>query len=465
MHSQKPKKPRHLDYDLIVIGSGPAGNVAANMSARAGKKVAVIEADTIGGECPNFGCVPTKALLTAAETYRVAKREAAHFGVRATGVSFNFQKIMQWKDEAVYNTGTHAGKKLYKDAGIASIKGKAHFLSPWTVSVGKKRYSAHKFLIATGTYNVVPRSIEGLADAGYITYREAISLKKLPTSLFVIGGGAIGCEFSQFFATFGTKVQIAEYAPRLAPKEDPEVGQTMRAVFESEGIQVHTSTQVTKVVARKGKKEVHYTLDGEQKKTIVQEVLLAAGKGAMTDIGLENAGVKYDARSIHANKYMQTSNPHIYVAGDVTGPYMFTHTATYQSRLVGHNLWHRKKIAADYHAIPRCIFISPEAASVGPSEQELKDKGIDYQVSQVPISIIGRSNTSHKKTGFVKVLASHTGVVLGGSIVAPRAGEMLHELTLAAQHGMKASQINDTIHAFPTWSEAVRIACSRIKCT
>jgi pyruvate/2-oxoglutarate dehydrogenase complex dihydrolipoamide dehydrogenase (E3) component len=191
--------------------------------------------------------------------------------------------------------------------------------------------------------------------------------------------------------------------------------------------------------------------------------MMAAGKAPNLDLGLDNAGVKYDRCGLKVNLQMQTSAKHIYAAGDVVGPYMFTHMAAYQSRLAAHNMYNRKKVLANYHAVPRCIFVDPEVASVGLSERELRNNKVKLQIGTAEISIIGRSNTSNQTTGFVKVIASRTGVILGASIIAPRAGEMIHELALAIHKGLTARDIVDTIHAFPTWSEAVRIACSKIK--
>lgn len=461
MYKTKIKRPRHFDYDLIVIGSGAGGGVTAHIAAGKGKKVAIIENDAIGGECPNFGCVPTKSLLQAAETYENAKN-AAQFGVRATSVTFNYPSIKAWKDKAVFRTGVEDGKEAYVSDGITVLRGHAHFLSPWTISLKNQRFSAKQFLISTGTRNLLP-PVPGLKEAGYITYREAIDLISPPKSLFVIGGGAIGCEFAQIFSTFGTKVHIAEFAPRLLAKEDKEVGELLGALFERRGISVHVGTKVTAVTKKAGRKVVTFEKDGESHSVSVEEVLVATGKAPNTDLGLENAGVKYDRRGIRTNTHMQTSAKHIYAAGDVVGPYMFTHMASYQSRIAAHNMYSRKKVSAKYNAVPRCIFVEPEIASVGLSEEELRSQNIAYQVGAVPISVVGRANTTNEFTGFVKVLASHTGVILGASIVAPRAGEMIHELGLAVHKGLKARDITEMIHAFPTWSEAIRVACSRIK--
>ncbi len=454
------KKPKLPDFDLIIIGTGAGGGVAAHIAAGLGKKVCVIENDTVGGECPNYGCVPTKALLQAAETYEHAKN-GAKFGIKAKEVTFNYTTIKKWKDVAVAHTGTAEGEAYYKSEGITLVRGKAYFISPYIISIGKRRYSAPKILIASGTHNVVP-PIPGLAEAKFITYREAINLTKPPKSLFVIGGGAIGCEFSQLFSSFGTSVHIAEFAPRLAFREDPEVSELMQKVFEERGIKTHLSAKVVAIKKVKGGKTVTYEQNGVKHDVTVEEILLATGKAPNTDLGLENAGVQYTKRGITANKYMQTSQPHIYVAGDVAGPYAFTHTASYQSRIAANNMFHRQKIAAEYHAVPRCVFIEPEVACVGMTEEELKTAKKKYKTAVVPISVIGRANTSDQRIGFVKVIASQSGTILGASIVSPRAGEMIHELTLAVAKRLTVQDITRTIHAFPTWSEAVRVACARL---
>lgn len=450
------------DYDLIVLGSGGGGSVASHISTNLGKRVAVIEADTMGGECPNWGCIPTKALLHAAGIYDAA-RHGQQFGIRGATLGYNYPSIKAWKDLAVHRTGTYQGKKMFEAEGITVIKGEGHFISPHEITVNRRHFSAEHFLIATGSHTFIP-PIEGLEQAGYVTAREIVDLTRPPKSLFVVGAGAIGCEFTELFSTFGTKVYLADITPRLLMKEDEEVGELTRQIFEEKrGVAVLMNTKVMKVVKEGMAKRVFYQQGREMKSVKVDEILIATGKLANVDIGLENAGVDYTPKSVTTNEYMQTSAKHIFAAGDVAGPYQFTHTAIYQSRLAAHNMWHRQKVAADYRAIPRCIFTNPEIASVGMSEDECIRRDMKFKKALAPISIIGRANTSNVDDGFVKVIAEHDGTLIGASIVSPRAGEMLHELTLAIQHGLTAQEVANTIHAFPTWSEAVRIACAKIK--
>lgn len=462
VYRTKHIKPRVVDYDVIIIGTGSGGGVAAHTLRSKGKSVAVVEQEKLGGECPNYGCVPTKALLQSAEVFNTIKN-AGNFGIKVKEVSLDYPAIKAWKDTAVHNTGTSEGEAAFKNDGITVLKGHAHFIDPWTLSVHGKRFTAHKFLIATGTHDVVP-PIPGLKESGYLGYREALDLEKAPKSLFIIGGGAIGCEFAHIFNSFGVKVHVAEFAERLLVREDTEVGELVEAVFEANGIEIHTGSKVIKVETKGSQKIVSFEKLGKIHKVSVDNILLAAGKAPNTDLGLENAGVEYDRRGIKVDREMKTTAPHIFAAGDVTGGYMFTHTASYQSRIAAQNMSSTLTHMADYHAVPRCVFIEPEVAAVGATEDELKAKKIKYQVGAIPLSVVSRANTTQEDTGFVKILANKKGVVLGASIIAPRAGELIHELTLAVQWRMKASKIQYTIHAFPTWSQAVRRAANKIDC-
>lgn len=453
---------KQFDYDLIILGTGAGGSVAAHISANLGKRVAIVEPHEMGGECPNWGCVPTKALLHAAEIYDAAKH-GQQFGIRGGALGYNYPSIKAWRDLAVYRTGTWQGKKVYEADNIHVISGYGHFIGPHEITVNRRHYSAEKFLIATGTKNFIP-PIEGLDKVPYITFKEATNLTRPPKSLFVIGAGAIGCEFAELFSVFGTKVYLSDITPRLLMKEDEEVGTLVRRMFEEHrGMTVLPNTKVMRVAKEGLAKRVYFQQGREMKSVKVDEILLASGKLANVDIGLENAGVEYTPKGILVNEHMQTSAKHIFAAGDVAGPYQFTHTAIYQSRVAANNLWHKQKVAADYRAVPRCIYINPEIASVGLSEDECIKRDLRIKKGMAPISIIGRANTSNVDDGFVKVIAEQDGTLIGASIVSPRAGEMIHELTLAIQHRLTAQDVAGTIHAFPTWSEAVRTACNKIR--
>lgn len=462
----KTRKKSTYDYDVVIIGSGAGGSVAAHIANRAGKSVAIIEAGMIGGECPNVGCVPTKALLHAAEIYDQAKH-ADRFGIRGKIISYNYPSIKAWKDLAVKRTGTHLGEAMFKKEGISVYKKSAHFIDPHTISVGEKRITSRHFLIATGAQTFIP-SIPGLKEVGYITHEKAVNLLRPPRNLAIIGGGAIGCEFAQLFAIFGTKVHLIDVAPRLLSREDEEVSTAVaKQLQERYDVSLHLGSKI--VTAEKFGNRKRLVLLGGSKggkatHIAVDEIMVAAGKKGVVDIGLENAEVKYTSAGITTNRHMQTSAEHIFAAGDCVGPYQFTHMASYQSKIAVHNILHpKKRQRADYRAVPRCIFTSPEAASVGPTESMLKEKKVPYKAVSVPLQVVGRANTTDTGEGFVKVIAhKKSGVLLSASIVSPRAGEMIHELTLAIQHRLRAHDVASTIHAFPTWSEAVRVACAKL---
>lgn len=458
------KRNNKFDFDLIVIGSGSGGGVAANIAARKGKKVAIFEKEhVVGGECPNWACVPTKALLHAAHSYQSAKH-ADRYGVKFNDLDYDYRKVRQWKDLVVRRTGTHNGDEAFAESGIKVFHANARFINSHEITADGKRYKAQKFVIATGTHNFIP-PVPGLAETGYITFRQAIELNRPPTSVFIIGGGAIGVEFAQLFWSFGSKVHLIEASPKILGREEPEAADLAKAIFEARGVDVITSGSIVSIKKHGLKKVVTYLEDGKEHTATVEEILVASGKRPNVDIGLENAGVDYDEkRGIKVNPYMQTSAKHIYAAGDVVGPYQFTHTASYQSRIIGNNLYCQRnnKIAADYSAITRCIFLEPEIASVGVSEQEVRSRGIKPTIGITPISIVGRSNTSNSTTGFVKIVADQKCRILGATIVAPRAGEMIHELALAVHKKLTAQDIASLVHAFPTWSEAVRVAATQI---
>jgi mercuric reductase len=447
------------DFDLIVIGSGAGGGVGASYAAGLGKKVALFEKDkrAMGGECPNWACVPTKALLHAAHVYEAAKG-AGEYGIKTGDIRLDYKRVKAWKDLVVSRTGAAQGERVFTDDGIEVIRAKATFAGAREVEAGGRVYRAKRILIATGTTTAIP-TLPGLAKNGYITFEQAVDYAKLPKSLFVLGGGAIGCEFAQLFSSFGVKVHIAEFAPRLLAREEPEVGQLVQALFQDRGIDVLVGSQVVKVTMKGKQKLVHYRQGKTLHTAAVDEILVATGKKPVLDLGLEKAGISYDQHGIKVNNYLQTSNPRVYVAGDVVGPYQFTHTASYQSHIAAYNAFHRSPVRPDYSAIPRSVFVVPEVASVGITSEIAAEQGIETKTGASAISILGRANTANEFDGFVKVITDKKGVLIGAAIVSPRAGEMIHELALAVQYKLTAAKVAAVVHAFPTYSQAVQNAC------
>ncbi|OGY30312.1 MAG: hypothetical protein A3F35_00995 [Candidatus Woykebacteria bacterium RIFCSPHIGHO2_12_FULL_45_10] len=451
----------NYDFDLIVIGSGAGGSVGAHHAISLGKKVAVFEAGAIGGECPNFGCVPTKGLLQAAETYENAKAAGA-FGIKIGELSFDYPKIRSWKDLVVSHTGAAHGEESFQKEGIALIREKAVLTSAHTVEADGKAYSAEFILLATGTEVFIP-PIAGLEESGYITFKEAIDFTSAPKSIFILGGGPIGVEFAQIFSTFGSEVYLCDTLPRLLAREDQEMGELIGALFQKRGIKILVGATVNKVTKNSEQKSIYYSLDGKEGIVNAEQILVATGKKPVLSFAPERAGIQVDKKGVVVNEFLQTNVTNIFAAGDIVGPYLFTHTGYYQSYLAVHNAFSQEKIKADYSAVPRCIFTHPEAAAVGITQEQAAEKGLVTKVGAAPISILGRANTTNEFDGFVKVLTGEDGTLVGASIVSPRAGEMIHELALAIKLKVKASVIAEMIHAYPTFSEAVKIACANVE--
>lgn len=455
------KKPT-FDYDLIVIGSGAGGSAAATIAARAGKRVAVVEANEFGGESPNWGDIPTQALLHAAQLYDTAKR-ATHFGLRSAMMGYNYPSLLSWKDLVINRTGTGGNRRYYENEGISVFNSPAHFLSPHEISVSRRHLSAEHFLIATGSHIQAP-DIQGLSQVKYLTPRTLLAATRLPKSLFVIGGGSVGVELAQLMAIFGTKVYIAEIASRLLPHEDEEVGVLMeRTLKEQKGITPLTQTRVLSVTKDGIGKRITYTRGHTEKSIHADEVLIATGRVPTVDLGLENASVAYTPKGIEVNEFLQTSAKHIYAAGDVLGKGSPTHTALLESRVAAHNILHPKsRTSPDYAATPRLVFTMPGIASVGLSEDDCLKRDLHINKAVAPLSIIARSNTADFRDGFIKVITDKKGVILGSTVVSPHASEIIHELALAIKYQLTAEQVAATPHAFLSWSEAVRVAAAKL---
>lgn len=450
-----------FDYDLIVIGSGAGGSAAATVAARAGKRVAIIESDTFGGDSPNWGDVPTHALLHTAHLYDEA-RHGSRFGLRTSTLGYNYPSIRAWKDLAIKRTGAAGNRRFYESHGISAFNASAHFLSPHEISVNRRHLSAAHFLIATGSSWVAPK-IHGLTDVNYYTPRTILEAMRPPKSLFIIGGGSHGVEIAQLMASFGTKVYIAEQAARLLPHQDSEVGELIEKVLtDQKGVTVLTHSRVISVGKEGLQKRILISRGGVEKHVKADEILVAAGRTPNLDLGLENASVKYTPKGLEVNDWLQTSTKHIYGAGDVLGHQSYTHTALLESQIVAHNLFRKDKVTPDYTATPGLIFTHPEIAHVGLSEDDCHKRDLSINKAVAPLNMIARSNTADFRDGFVKIITDKRGVVLGGTIVAPHAAEMIHELALAIKHGLTAAQLAETPHAFLSWSEAVRIAANKL---
>ncbi len=454
-------KKHSFDFDLIVIGSGAGGSAAATLAARDGKKVAVIEAEVFGGDSPNWGDVPTSALLHAAHLFDEAKN-GARFGLRSATLGYNYPSLRTWKELAVTRTGAGGNRRFYESQGISAYEGTARFISPNEMSVNRRHLSAAKFVIATGSHWVTP-DIPGLDTVDYMTPRTILESIRPPKSLFIIGAGQVGVEIAQLMAIFGTKVYVAEKASRILPHQDLEVGTLMeRYLREEKGITSLTETRVLSVAKDGLGKRVLISRGGVEKSVRVDEILVAAGRMPNVDLGLENATVKYTPKGIIVNEFLQTSVKHIFAAGDVLGRDSNTHSAIMESRIAAHNLYNKTKVTPDYAGTPDVIFTYPSVARVGLSEDDCVKRDLSINKAIATLNLTVRSNTSDFRDGFVKIITDKKGIVIGATVVAPHAAEMIHELALAVKHGLTADDIAQTPHAFLSWSEAIRIAADKL---
>jgi len=455
-------KKHTFDYDLIVIGSGAGGSAAATIVAKEGKNVAIVEADKFGGDSPNWSDVPMHAFLHAAQLYDAAHK-GSRFGLRTNTVGYNYPSLRAWKDLAVERTGAAGNRKYYESQGIDTFEGKAHFLSPNEITVNRRHLSAEHFLIATGSTWEQPKVI-GLDKIPYLTPRTLLEELRPPRSLYIIGGGPIGIESAQLMSTFGTKIFIAEVASRLLPSEDEEVGELIsRLLAEQKTVTPLTHTRTISVVKDSlGGYKITYSRGGVEKSVKAEAILVTADRVPSTDLGLENAHVDYTPAGIRADSHLQTSAKHIYAAGDVLGKNRNTHTALLESRVAAYNILRKNRLTPDYVGAPNVTFTYPQVASVGLSADDCLKRDLQVNVSLAPLSIIARSNTSDFRDGFVKLIADKKGVLLGGTIVAPDAADMIAELSLAIRHNMTASALASTPHAFLSWSEAVRVAAGKL---
>lgn len=455
-----------MKYDLIIIGGGAAGFAAAETAVRGRAKVCLIEQEQLGGECPNWACVPTKALLASARHYYRAKHELRAFGVRAQTVSFSFRAIMERKD-AVVATITGEGKRLEKRAeelGIVVVKGSAVFVDAHTVVVGRKKLYGTSIVLATGTVPFIP-PIADIEHTPYLTYRDVVSLKRQPRSLVIVGGGPVACEFATFFAMLGTKVTLVELRDTILNHEDTEIAAIASAQMRALGVDVHVGAKVLSS-KRAGKRvEVTYQVGSSPRgRILVDAVVLAAGtRPAVDSLALDKAGVKLDSRGrLKSDVYQRTNVKHIFAAGDVDGGFQFTHMAHVEGSVAGHNAV-AKSVRSfkkrDDRVVPRVTFVYPEVASVGMTVQEANAKKNVCEIASYPVGSLGRSVTDNQRIGLLKcIVEKKTGRILGAHMIGERAGEVIHELALAMHTGATAKEVASLIHAFPTYSESIGAA-------
>ena len=450
-----------FDYDLIVIGSGAAGSTAALAATKKGKKVALIDGDVFGGESANWRDVPSMALLEATNLFTSA-RHGSRFGLRSATLGYNYPAILAWRDKAIKRGGSADNRKFYESAGITTYASNAYFLTPHEISVNRTHLTADKFVIATGTHFASPDTY-GIETVKYHTLRTIFDTKRIPRNLFIVGSGPEAIEYANIFAALGSKVYISEKAVHILPDFDQEVGALLADyLHEALGVNILTQTQVSEVAPKGVGTNITYTRGAVSRNVQVDSVLYSENRTPTVDLGLENAAVEYTMAGISVDDHLRTSARHIYAAGSVTSPNVGTQVAMLQGRSAAFNLYSKSPSNPDQSLIPRLIHTNPGVASVGLSGIDCLKRDLAINSAVVPLSQIPRSNTSDFTKGFVKLIADKKGQLLGGTIVAPHASEMIQEITLALAQNLSAAEIARLPHGFLSWSEAIRAAASKL---
>lgn len=449
------------DYNTIVIGGGSAGLVSAYIAAALKAKVALIEKHRMGGDCLNTGCVPSKALLRSAKMLSYARR-AEEFGFNKTTVDFEFTKVMERVQGVISAIAPHDSVERYTQLGVDCIEGTARIVAPNRVEVNGKTLTARSIIVATGARPLVP-PIHGLDQIDYLTSDTVWNLRERPKRLLVLGGGPIGAEMAQAFSRLGSEVTIVEMAPHLLVREDAEVITLVTDKFRAEGIRVLTSHKAKAIKSENGQKILTCEYDGRDVDIAFDQIIVALGRQAnVTGFGLEELGVKLSPRkTVEADAFLETNISGIYVCGDVTGPYQFTHTAAHQAWYASVNALFTpfKRFKVDYRVIPWTTFTDPEVARVGLNEKEAKEKNIPYEVTAYGIDDLDRAIADSEAHGFIKVLTEPgKDKILGVTIVGTHAGDIIPEFILAMKHGLGLNKILGTIHIYPTLGEANKYA-------
>lgn len=442
-----------MSYDVVVIGAGPGGYVAAVRVAQLGGKVALIEKDQPGGTCLNRGCIPTKALTASCSVLRDLE-DAKRFGINVENYSPDMGGIMAHKERTVSQL-VKAIEMLFKKNKIDVFKGAARIVNPTTVEVtgteGQQMVEGKNLLIATGSTAMHFPALNYDGER-IVTSDEILQLQEIPESLLVVGGGVVGCEFAGIFAQLGSKVTVVDIMPRLIPNEDEEVSDELERYFKRARIKILTEKKI-ETIQRTESGVVAKLTDGSEVEASM--ALLSLGRVPYTEgLGLAEVGVEMERGGVVVNEYMQTNIPNIYAIGDVTRKVMLAHTASAQGICAAHNIM-GEHVEMDYDVIPNAIFTSPEIASVGLTEAKAKEKGLNPKVGKVYFKSSGKALTIIEQAGFVKLVVDENDTVIGGQIIGPHASDLIHEVAVAVKNKLNVEAITSTVHAHPTLAEMI----------
>ena len=452
-------------YDVMVIGAGPGGYVAAIRAAKLGLHVAVVEEDRAGGTCLNRGCIPAKAMIHAAETYRSA-READQFGVESGRVSFDYGKILAYKEETT-DALVQGVEQLLAGNGVDRLAGKGTLLAGKKVRVTTEEkeevYAADHIILAAGSKPLL-LPIPGMDLPGVLTSDGLFRLQECPESLAIIGGGVISVEFATAFAGFGTKVTILEALPRLVPNLDKETSQNLKMILKKRGVDIHTSASVQEVAEEDGRYVLRFTEKEKEQEVSARYVLCAVGRVPNTEgLFAEDALPDMERGRVLVDEKFETSIPGVYAIGDLIFGMQLAHTASAQGTVVAEYLA-GKSASVDLSVVPSCVYTDPEIASVGLTEEDAKEQGIPVRVGKFIMSANGKSLISKEERGFVKILAAEeSGVILGAQMMCARATDMIGELATAVANGLTAKQLLRGMRAHPTYNEGIGEALEELE--
>ena len=448
------------DYDLLIIGGGSAGLTAARFARQLGLSVAVVEKGRLGGDCTWTGCVPSKSLLKAAKIAHTIE-DAARYGISSTALSVDIKKVMSRVATVVQEIYASETPETLLGEGIDVIQAEAHFIDRQTVSVDGRETSARRFLICTGSRPVTP-PIEGLAEMEFLTYETVWDLKELPPKLTVIGGGPIGCELAQAFCRLGSSVTLVEAADRIMLQDEPEAADIVAQRLSEEGVDLRIGTGLERV--EKSATGLRLLLAGGGQ-VESDAMLVAVGRRPQVDgLGLNEADIAYGPGGIQVNKNLRTSQKNIYAAGDCTGGYQFTHYAGYQGFMAVRNAFLPSNNKSVLERVPWATFTDPEVAHVGLTESQARERhGRSVQAATWPMDQTDRWRTEGDPPGFLKVVYLPNGKLLGVTVVASRAGEMIQEWALALDRGLKLSHMAESLHIYPTYSLASQQLASKLR--
>ena len=448
------------EYNLVVVGAGPAGVTAARSAAAFGAKVALVERHLVGGDCRNFGTIPSKAIICASRLY-AEMRDADEYGVQAPAdLEFNFPRVMERMRRIRARISRYDSVERLTAAGIAVFLGEARFVGPRALAVDGAVLHFKKALIATGARPVKP-SIPGVDQTGYLTNETVFDLKACPRRLMVVGGGPLGCEGAQAMSRLGAHVIIAQNEPMFLPGEERDAAQILSDAMARDGVEIHLNTEVVGVRNEGGQKLVDLVSDDSRSTVAVDDILVGIGRAPNVEgMDLERAGIAFDSRDgVHVDDFLQTTNPRVYAAGDVCLHYKFTHAAKASAQIVVQNALFvgRKRLSALH--IPWCTYTDPEIAHVGLYVRQAREKAIPVRTFTILMQDVDRAIADGEEAGFVKIhVDQHSDRILGATVVARHAGEMINGISLAITSGIGLRALGRVIHTYPTQAGAIQLA-------